>query len=270
MPESIKTNVSSEVKPSEQVRMHKYLRLVLLGSVCLLPVCLAIGYLGFQVHQSWQQDIEQANQALNKQKELQSRPRVSPVEYLHYPAPEPLALLSEYKMVRQLVTTEQDVSILQPDNDTDPLTRADDSVLVSREGLPSVSDNVPTDNWDLQSLDLSGLSPELASKVQGILDEDTLLVEEPPSEIGKNNTERTFELVNYSDKFKGHLPAMNLQTHMYSSRAQGRWVKINGVELYEGDWLDGNIQLLTITPRYITIRFEGDIIEIPALYEWKG
>ncbi|WP_413285812.1 general secretion pathway protein GspB [Vibrio sp. MA40-2] len=270
MPESIKENLSSEVKLNGQVRSYTFPRLVLFGCVCVLPACLAVTYLGFQVHQSWQQDIAQANQTLRKQKELQSKPKVSPVEYLNYPEFESLKLLSEYKLAQQLVATEQDSSILQPENVSSRLTESNEHTPTSTEQQPSIYDDLPMDNWDLNSLDLSGLSPELASKVQGILDEETLLDQGQLPEVDKNNEGRTFELVNYSDKFKGQLPAMNLQTHMYSSREQGRWVKINGVELHEGDWLNKSIQLLTITPRYITIGFEGDIIEIPALYEWQG
>nr|WP_281259838.1 general secretion pathway protein GspB [Vibrio albus] len=63
---------------------------------------------------------------------------------------------------------------------------------------------------------------------------------------------------------------MDLQTHMYSSSAEGRWVKINGQELHEGDWLDDQVQLLSISPRNIVVRFGGQQIEIPALYEWEG
>ncbi|WED23317.1 general secretion pathway protein GspB [Vibrio sp. JC009] len=57
---------------------------------------------------------------------------------------------------------------------------------------------------------------------------------------------------------------------MYASDSKRRWVKINDKELSEGEWLDTSIQLISISPRNIVIAFNGQQVEIPALYEWEG
>nr|WP_277868788.1 general secretion pathway protein GspB [Vibrio sp. 10N.286.49.B3] len=63
---------------------------------------------------------------------------------------------------------------------------------------------------------------------------------------------------------------MNLQTHMYSSDANRRWVKINGKEYQEGDWIEAELQLLTISAQSVTVEFNQQQIKLPALYDWLG
>ncbi len=144
------------------------------------------------------------------------------------------------------------------------------------ETIPAVTETTPvvadtptgrqTDEppLELGELDLSGLSPELAQRVQSALDEDHAADEDifPVQSVIRLEEEQA--------QWHGRLPAMNLQTHMYSSSEEGRWVKINGQELHEGEWLDDQVRLLSISPRNIVVEFSGQQIEIPALYEWNG
>ncbi|WCE29310.1 general secretion pathway protein GspB [Vibrio sp. SCSIO 43137] len=118
---------------------------------------------------------------------------------------------------------------------------------------------------DLNSLDLSGLSPELAQRVQSAFGE-----QDDGRAVEKEPTIETVKLTDDTSRYRGVLPAMNLQTHMYASSKDRRWVKINGEELYEGDWLNNQIQLIAVEPRTIVIEYNRERIEIPALYEWNG
>lgn len=140
----------------------------------------------------------------------------------------------------------------------------------SERELPSVSEpalNAPkpadTSNepFGLDDLDLSGLDPEIARKVAAAMSN------EPENPLLRNADHIALE--SNEARYRGRLPALNLQTHMYSSDTNRRWIKVNGQELKEGDRLN-SIQLLAIEPQSITIRFDNDIIDIPALYEWGG
>ncbi len=52
---------------------------------------------------------------------------------------------------------------------------------------------------------------------------------------------------------------------------KNRWVKVNGKEVYQGEWIVPNqVKLITMTPRALTVQFQNQLIEIPALYEWRG
>nr|WP_238787010.1 general secretion pathway protein GspB [Vibrio vulnificus] len=57
---------------------------------------------------------------------------------------------------------------------------------------------------------------------------------------------------------------------MYSSDPKRRWLKINGAEFHQGEWIDNQIQLVEISAQSVIVEFQGEQIEIPALYEWKG
>ncbi|GEA60360.1 general secretion pathway protein GspB [Vibrio comitans] len=123
--------------------------------------------------------------------------------------------------------------------------------------------------WSLPELDLSGLSPELASSVASVLDNPSDYHVEEINEDELSNVQ-VAELDKDSERFRGRLPALNLQTHMYASNPKHRWVKVNGSELQEGDSIEGNIKIVEIAPRYIVVEFSGEKIEIPALYDWQG
>ncbi|KJY82165.1 general secretion pathway protein GspB [Vibrio galatheae] len=115
----------------------------------------------------------------------------------------------------------------------------------------------------LTGLDLSQLSPELAQRFQSALNANTR------NEQLKQN-QNAVNLAQQADRWYGKLPALNFQTHVYSSKTSKRWVKVNGIEYSQGDWLSDDIELVRIDPRSCLIRFKGELIEVPALYDWQG
>ncbi|GAB7219198.1 general secretion pathway protein GspB [Vibrio comitans] len=123
--------------------------------------------------------------------------------------------------------------------------------------------------WSLPELDLSGLSPELANSVASVLENPSNYQVDEISENELSHVQAV-ELDKDSERFRGRLPALNLQTHMYASNPKHRWVKVNGSEVQEGDAIDGGIKIVEIAPRYIVVEFSGERIEIPALYDWQG
>ncbi|MDB1122958.1 general secretion pathway protein GspB [Vibrio algarum] len=227
--------------------------LVLMVSLVLLPPIASIAYLGYDAKQSWQQQTERAMQTIERQKQLQSVPKPPLVTFLAYP---------ELTELRAIDRSQFNINNVE----------ADISPQVKQTGINAagiVNEAKPIrDDLHLDTLDLSGLSSELAERVQDALDGEGST--QPQQTQYSSDEVETIELVNYEYVFRGKLPAMNLQTHMYASNEQSRWVKINGVERHEGDWVNDSVQVLTITPRFITVGFEGDVIEIPALYEWEG
>ncbi|WP_440889781.1 general secretion pathway protein GspB [Vibrio sp. WZ-1] len=114
----------------------------------------------------------------------------------------------------------------------------------------------------LDDLDLSSLSPDLAMKVENALASNQ---QQPiTQDVAVNDLERD------AQQWRGRLPALNLQTHMYSSDTHRRWVKINNVEYHQGDVVDGQVTLKEIQPQSVIVEFQGEQIRIPALYEWQG
>ncbi|MFC6439490.1 general secretion pathway protein GspB [Bowmanella sp. JS7-9] len=64
------------------------------------------------------------------------------------------------------------------------------------------------------------------------------------------------------------LPRMQFSTHMYASDPEGRWVRVNGVELHEGEWLTDKLQLLEITPQKVIMSYQGNRFSLNALTDW--
>lgn len=151
----------------------------------------------------------------------------------------------------------------------------DDSELSLAEpevgpGVNDESNYQQSDSDLLQGLDLTELPPDLALKLEAIMDEQPSAPEPMDSRPASQMEPQVIELENHVNSLSGVLPKLDLQTHMYSSSENKRWVKVNGQEVSQGDWIDNDVQLLEIKPQSVVVEFNQQKIEIPALYEWKG
>ncbi|WP_391088287.1 general secretion pathway protein GspB [Vibrio sp. NH-UV-68] len=115
----------------------------------------------------------------------------------------------------------------------------------------------------LNGLDLSELSPELARRFESVLNPSV----RSPS---RSNLPAASNLAQQAERWYGKLPAMNFQTHVYSNNVSKRWVKVNGIEYNQGDWISDRVQLVAIEQQATLIRFNNEMIEVPALYDWPG
>ncbi|GMM89300.1 general secretion pathway protein GspB [Vibrio fortis] len=167
-----------------------------------------------------------------------------------------------------LVSNEQnDSALAQVDSESEPQQSPAESSNPQVKQSSSSAGNEPMEGDLLQGLDLTELSPELALKIESILDNS-----DSPSEvdIDQYRPQPTVQLESHTQSLSGRLPSLNLQTHMYSSSAERRWVKINDKEVAQGDWITPEVQLIEVKPQSIVVEFEEQAIEIPALYEWQG
>ncbi|BDX06954.1 general secretion pathway protein GspB [Planctobacterium marinum] len=64
------------------------------------------------------------------------------------------------------------------------------------------------------------------------------------------------------------LPGMSFSAHMYASNPRDRWVKLNGIEMGEGEWLDDKLFIERIEPQHVILVFEGHQFSMRALSEW--
>ena len=146
-----------------------------------------------------------------------------------------------------LAVTKPEPAISNTDLNTIPTQQ--DEAIVTKE-----SDTL------LKGLDLSGLPPEIALRVESALESNETI----------SQTNQASDLAVNSRDWQGRLPPLNFQTHVYSRNPNKRWVKVNGTEYREGDWISDNIQLQNIDSQHSTITFNGSEIQVPALYDWKG
>lgn len=126
-----------------------------------------------------------------------------------------------------------------------------------------IEEQVVSDDDLLSGLDLSGLSPDIAQRLQVAMDAPEFTNDEPEGTQAQS-------LVENSSHWFGRLPALNFQTHVYSSNEAKRWVKVNDVEYKQGDHLPDSIELIAIESQACVIEFHGELIRVPALYDWQG
>lgn len=208
-----------------------------------VPAVLTAGWSGFQSYQDKRLQWLSTNQAQVVTQEV-------PFEYRELPYPKFDHLTSTSDLDMPYAETLQVPVVVQ--------------VTKSAVKEPAI-EPMPESSSEpfLDQLDLSGLSPELALRVESALGNEQL----------RPNTESNSalsDLAQQSEKWYGKLPALNFQTHVYSSNPTKRWVKVNGVEYEEGDWISDRIKLEAIEQQSCQIRFDGELIEVPALYDWKG
>ncbi|MGR6832419.1 general secretion pathway protein GspB [Aliivibrio wodanis] len=140
----------------------------------------------------------------------------------------------------------------------------------SKDNTENIAVEQNQEPLDIDNLDLSGLSPELAARFESILNEPSEAEERYENDSAKYGDSPYVELDKKGAQFSGQLPPLNFQTHNYTSKPSRRWVKVNGKEVNLGGHISSGITLLEINPRNVVIDFKGQKIEIPALYEWKG
>lgn len=64
------------------------------------------------------------------------------------------------------------------------------------------------------------------------------------------------------------LPSMTFSAHMYSSNRDTRWVRVNGKQLFEGEWIERELQLVNIEPQRVVLSFQGELFTMAALTDW--
>ena len=64
------------------------------------------------------------------------------------------------------------------------------------------------------------------------------------------------------------LPRLSFNAHMFATDSADRWVKVNGKELGEGDWIDAQLRIQRIDPQHIILDFQGNEFSMKALSDW--
>ncbi len=64
------------------------------------------------------------------------------------------------------------------------------------------------------------------------------------------------------------LPSMSFSAHMYASNPNDRWVRVNGMQLGEGDWINDRVQIVNIEGQRVILSFENELFSMAALTDW--
>lgn len=64
------------------------------------------------------------------------------------------------------------------------------------------------------------------------------------------------------------IPALQFEMHLYASDGQG-WVRVNGRDRYEGDYIGRELLLNEIHPQHVVLSFRGEKFKMNALSSWN-
>lgn len=66
------------------------------------------------------------------------------------------------------------------------------------------------------------------------------------------------------------IPPLRFDAHVYATTPAQRWVKVNGKNLQEGQWVTSDIRIREITAQYVLLEMGQQLFSIRALTEWSG
>ncbi|PKH01142.1 hypothetical protein CXF72_18505 [Psychromonas sp. MB-3u-54] len=125
---------------------------------------------------------------------------------------------------------------------------------------------VDADNLN-EELDYSAVSNELQQRFELALIDSTKQNKLPSVEVNHDGR----DLHEMARQFQQKVPDIRYDTHLYSSIAPERWIKINGNKLKEGQFdPQGKIQLLEIQPNRSIFRLGRQSFSLESLTDWKG
>ena len=77
------------------------------------------------------------------------------------------------------------------------------------------------------------------------------------------------EILKKTGQIVGVDAPLRFEAHIYASEPKQRWVKVNGKDLQEGQWVTADIQLKEITPQYVLLQTGRQMFSMEALTEWS-
>ena len=120
-----------------------------------------------------------------------------------------------------------------------------------------------------QNDDASSVSPELLRRFNQAIDAiDSESVNSEPDDVAvsvRNDVQRIDQL---PVRLMTTLPTMSFSAHMYASRPNDRWVRVNGQRKQEGDWISNEVQIVNIEAQRVILEYKGEIFSMAALTDW--
>jgi general secretion pathway protein B len=151
----------------------------------------------------------------------------------------------------------------------------EEPIIEALEPAPADSATIPPQGRLVSPtpLDEPDVSPELLAKFNEVVDNlrdesRTSLTEEYPAEEIEDAAPDVIRVDQLPPRLMTLLPTMSFAAHMFASDPTDRWVRVNGQELREGDWIDREVQIVEITQNHVIMNFKGQDFRMAALTDW--
>lgn len=142
--------------------------------------------------------------------------------------------------------------------------------LTSADSVNSISSTGPENQVSAELLQrfekaMADLEKESAPETNFADDGDTPEYGDENNDFSSTDVQRVDQL---PARVMTRLPRMSFSAHMYASNPRNRWVKVNGVEMGEGEWLNNKVFIERIEPQHVILIFEDHQFSMRALSEW--
>ncbi len=112
-----------------------------------------------------------------------------------------------------------------------------------------------------------GVSDELLASFQSAIAE-TKQVDEPVALVDGGSDTSLVSLAQMPTWVQDGVASLQFEMHIYASDGQG-WVRVNGRDRYEGDYIARELLLSEIRPQEVVLSFRGEKFTMLALSSWN-
>lgn len=169
-------------------------------------------------------------------------------------------------------TLDEQVAVVTGQQGSD--TADEDAFLAADQQFMAQPDMAEADLADTV-LETPAQQPELsASEVSDELKNKFALALEETGSAPKRRTVTDHaaparDINSLDELLKRQIPPLRFEAHVYASEPKQRWVKVNGKDLQEGQWVTADIQVKEITPQYVLLQTGRQMFSMEALTEWS-
>lgn len=119
------------------------------------------------------------------------------------------------------------------------------------------------------------ISPELLERFEQAMADleresavDSPREEGEPDPVSYSRVENVLRVDQLPARVMARLPSLSFSAHMYASNPRERWVKVNDMEVNEGDWITDDLLIERIEPQHVIMVFQGHQFSMRALSDW--
>ena len=133
--------------------------------------------------------------------------------------------------------------------------------------IEQVSEPVEKKDFVVEATD--GVSDELLASFQSAIEETKQpITSQNRNQMDENTDSSVSSLTQMPAWVQDGVPSIQFEMHIYASDGQG-WVRVNGRDRYEGDYIGRELLLSEIRPQEVVLSFRGEKFTMAALSSWN-
>jgi type II secretory pathway predicted ATPase ExeA len=170
------------------------------------------------------------------------------------------------KLISANTTTIQSVSVVAPEPVPQESLVSDNNAY-SDDAQQNVVNSV-AENQDYSVDATEGVSDDLLARFQSAIEETKPSDSNSSVSSQVDNAKDLSSLAQMPGWVQDGVPSIAFDMHIYASDGQG-WVRVNGRDRYEGDYIARELLLNEILPQKVVLSFRGEKFTMAALSSWN-